>query len=90
MSTANKSDNELSSVEKKFIKELVSNGREKGFVTIDEINESLGDETPSPEQLEKIFKFFGEEKDSKRIAYKIIKERKIKEIDTQKLVKIIE
>ena len=40
--------------------------------------------------LEKIFKFFGEEKNSKRIAYKIIKERKIKEIDTQKLVKIIE
>ena len=40
--------------------------------------------------LEKIFKFFGEERDSKRIAYKIIKERKIKEIDTQKLVKIIE
>ena len=40
--------------------------------------------------LEKIFKFFGDEKDSKRIAYKIIKERKIKEIDTQKLVKIIE
>ena len=40
--------------------------------------------------LEKIFKFFGGEKDSKRIAYKIIKERKIKEIDTQKLVKIIE
>jgi len=39
--------------------------------------------------LEKIFKFFGEEKDSKRIVYKIIKERKIKEIDTQKLVKII-
>ncbi len=40
--------------------------------------------------LEKIFKFFGEERDSKRIAYKIVKERKIKEIDTQKLVKIIE
>ena len=40
--------------------------------------------------LEKIFKFFGEEKDSKRIAYQIIKERKIEEIDTQKLVKIIE
>ena len=40
--------------------------------------------------LEKIFKFFGEERDSKRIAYKIIKERKINEIDTQKLVKIIE
>jgi len=60
MSTANKSVNELSSVEKKFIKELVSNGREKGFVTIDEINESLGDETPSPEQLEKIFNIFAE------------------------------
>ncbi len=40
--------------------------------------------------LEKIFKFFGEERDSKRIAYKIAKEREIKEIDTQKLVKIIE
>ena len=56
MSTANKIDNEFSSVEKKLIKELVSDGREKGFVTIDEINESLGDETPSPEQLEKILK----------------------------------
>ena len=54
MSTENKSDNEFSSVEKKLIKELVSDGREKGFVTIDEINESLGDETPSPKQLEKL------------------------------------
>ena len=60
MSTANKSDNEFSSVEKKLIKELVSDGREKGFVTIDEVNESLGDETPSPEQLEKIFNIFAE------------------------------
>ena len=60
MSTANKGDNEVSSVEKKLIKELVSDGREKGFVTIDEINESLGDETPSPEQLEKIFNIFAE------------------------------
>ncbi len=60
MSTANKSDNEFSSVEKKLIKELVSDGREKGFVTIDKINESLGDETPSPEQLEKIFNIFAE------------------------------
>ena len=60
MSTANKNDNEFSSVEKKLIKELVSDGREKGFVTIDEINESLGDETPSPEQLEKIFNIFAE------------------------------
>ena len=60
MSTANKSDNEFSSVEKKLIKELVSDGREKGFVTIDEINENLGDESPSPEQLEKIFNIFAE------------------------------
>ncbi len=60
MSTANKSDNEFSSLEKKLIKELVSDGREKGFVTIDDINENLGDETPSPEQLEKIFNIFAE------------------------------
>jgi 16S rRNA (cytosine1402-N4)-methyltransferase len=43
----------------------------------------------SPE-LEKIFKYFGEEKDAKRIAIKIVKERKVKKIDTQKLVEIIE
>ena len=41
-------------------------------------------------QLEKIFKFFGEEKEAKKIANKIIIERKIKKIDTQSLVKIIE
>ena len=41
-------------------------------------------------ELEKIFKFFGEEKESKRIAYRIIKDRKLKNIDTQGLVKIIE
>ena len=40
-------------------------------------------------ELEKIFKFFGEEKEAKKIAINIIKERKKKEIDTQKLVKII-
>ena len=41
------------------------------------------------EELAKIFKFFGEEKESKRIAYKIVKERKIKNITTEELVKII-
>ena len=41
-------------------------------------------------ELEKIFKYFGEEKESKRIAYKIAQERKVKEINTQELVKIIE
>ncbi len=40
--------------------------------------------------LAKIFKFFGEEKDSNKIAYKIVQERKKKEIDTPLLVKIIE
>ena len=41
------------------------------------------------EELEKIFKVFGEEKDAKRIAINIVRERKNKEIDTQKLVEII-
>jgi 16S rRNA (cytosine1402-N4)-methyltransferase len=41
-------------------------------------------------QLENILKFFGEEKEYRRIAYKIIKEREKKEIDTPGLVKIIE
>ena len=41
-------------------------------------------------ELEKIFKFFGEEKDSKKIVKNIIKQRKIKTIDTQDLVKLIE
>ena len=40
--------------------------------------------------LEKIFKYFGDEKSSKQIAYKIIKNREIKIIDTQQLVKIIQ
>ena len=40
--------------------------------------------------LEKIFKFFGEEKEAKRIAYNISIERKKMEIDTKTLVDIIE
>jgi len=40
-------------------------------------------------KLEKIFKFFGEEKEAKRIANKIVKERTKKKIDTQELVKIV-
>ena len=40
--------------------------------------------------LEKIFKYFGEEKEAKRIASRIVKERKDKIIDTQSLVEIIE
>ena len=41
-------------------------------------------------ELEKIFKYFGEEKESKKIARNIIKERSKQKIDTQLLVKIIE
>ena len=41
-------------------------------------------------ELEKIFKFFGEEKESKFIAKNIIKERLKNKIDTQTLVKIID
>ena len=41
-------------------------------------------------ELTKIFKFFGEEKEAKKIAINIIKERKTQEIDTKILVKLIE
>ena len=41
-------------------------------------------------ELDKIFKFFGEEKESKFIARNIIKERVKKKIDTQTLVEIID
>ncbi len=41
-------------------------------------------------ELEKIFKFFGEEKEAKKIAFNIIKMRKNKEISTEDLVEIID
>ena len=41
------------------------------------------------DELEKIFKYFGEEKEAKKISAKIAKLRKIKKIDTQGLVQII-
>ena len=44
----------------------------------------------SSEELEKIFKYFGEEKEAKRIAKQITILRKKKEIDTQSLVQLIE
>ena len=40
--------------------------------------------------LEKIFKFFGEEKYAKKIASSIVKQRSINKIDTKSLVKLIE
>ncbi len=41
-------------------------------------------------EIEKILKYFGDENDAKNISKNIIKERKLKKIDTQELVKIIE
>ncbi len=41
-------------------------------------------------ELDKIFKFFGEEKESKFISRNIVKERSKKKIDTQTLVEIID
>ena len=58
MTKKNKKNNTISPAEEKIVKELIAEGREKGFITIDEINENLGEETPSPEQLEKYLAFF--------------------------------
>jgi len=41
-------------------------------------------------ELEKIFKYFGEEKESKRIAHNIVEDRNSREITTEELVRIIE
>ena len=41
-------------------------------------------------ELEKIFKYFGDEKDAKLISRNIVKERLLKNLNTQDLVKIIE
>ena len=41
-------------------------------------------------ELEKILKYFGDENDAKIIAKNIVKERQLKIIDTQELVRIIE
>ena len=40
-------------------------------------------------ELEKIFKYFGEEKESKRIAHNIVEDREKKKITTEELVRII-
>jgi 16S rRNA (cytosine1402-N4)-methyltransferase len=41
-------------------------------------------------ELEKIFRYFGEEKESKRIAHNIVEDRKKIKINTEELVRIIE
>ncbi len=69
------------------------------FDSIGKLNMQLGLNSFSAEEainkldqkdLEKIFKFFGDEKEGKFIAKNIIKERINKKIDTQGLVKIID
>ena len=46
--------------------------------------------TLEKKELEKIFKYFGDEKESKRIAHNIVEDRKFKKITTEELVKIVE
>ena len=41
-------------------------------------------------ELEEIFKFFGEERENKKIAFRIVQERKEKVINTEHLVRIIQ
>ena len=41
-------------------------------------------------ELENIFRYFGEEKESKRIAHNIVEDRKSRKIDTKELVRIID
>jgi 16S rRNA (cytosine1402-N4)-methyltransferase len=46
--------------------------------------------TLEEKELAQIFKYFGDEKDSSRIAHNIVEDRAVKEITTQELVRIIE
>ena len=69
------------------------------FETIGELNMKMGINDfsakevikfLSEEELEKIFRYFGEEKESKRIAHNIVEDRKTRTITTEELVRIIE
>ena len=44
----------------KLIKDLIAESREKGFITLDDINNHLGDDPVSSEQMEQIFSIFSE------------------------------
>ena len=44
----------------RLIKDLIAEGKEKGFITLDEINAHLGEETPNADQLERIFDILSE------------------------------
>ena len=69
------------------------------FETIGELNMKMGINNFSAKEvinnldekeLAQIFKYFGDEKDSKRIAHNIVEDRANKEITTEELVRIIE
>jgi len=69
------------------------------FETIGELNMKMGINDFSAKEvinildekeLAQIFKYFGEEKDSKRIAHNIVEDRVTREISTEELVRIIE
>ena len=69
------------------------------FETIGELNMKMGiNEFSAKEvinnldekELAQIFKYFGEEKDSNRIAHNIVEDRTTREITTEELVRIIE
>ena len=44
----------------KVIKELIATGKEKGFLTIDEINDALPDGETTTDQMDEIFLVFTE------------------------------
>jgi RNA polymerase primary sigma factor len=44
----------------KVVKQLIATGKEKGFLTIDEINDALPGGDTSPEQMDEIFSVFSE------------------------------
>ena len=69
------------------------------FETVGELNMRMGINdfsakeainTLDEKELEKIFRYFGEEKESKRIAHNIVEDRKSNEITTEELVRIVE
>jgi len=69
------------------------------FKTVGELNMKMGINDFSAKEainildekeLAQIFKFFGDEKDSKRIAHNIVEDRETREITTEELVRIIE
>ena len=81
------------------LNQIKDKNKKLSFNSVGELNMKLGLNDFSanevvnnlePKDLEKIFKFFGDEKESKKIVNRIYRERKIRDIDTSLLVEIIE